>query len=1334
MAEPRRYPGEDLVERLWSRRGMRMRVGVSSAFWARFGLSDPWAFDQPPWPGDPRRGGLLSRLDRGALGSFWHLLSERIWRHLRMGVIFGGGLGSELDSGWAEWLPFLQRSAPGWLWDERRFAALARMPGSAFGRRRSPWGAFTMPAFVFAEQLLEEEEPEQPRRARRFRRRRRRRRPQVQAVLPRAIARRPAVEPALPQVAPARPRPLAPARTAVQRVLARQVEPAVGGPVLRRASFHAAASSPVLPRRPASEPYLPSTGAARPVSLLAPLAWAEARVQQADFEQERGLQPSRARPAGPSPRAAFSALLRGTAPGARASLPPSAGRPMRPVLARSPFLAFVTPVEDEPEAEAVEPARRRRRPSRVRRARPPRVSTEPVPSPLAPSRPAAIPADEPPIPARTVRPDPGPASRIRAAARLTPPGALDPPSLPALPSERVAQRLVRAQARGPVAELHRQVRSVVPRPAGRAPLLGADPVERAQLRMPVLADPALPPAARSERARRSLDHLFARPLATPGLPGRVQRWQGPQATVGMQRATARTALPPTLFGLRSPLLSFLDLVEEAEAEIIESAAQRPRARRRPRRRAAAADPSLPEPTAAVHDEPLAALPGAPERRVPAAISRQAAPAPRAIHRPVLRAATRALLRAGLPAQPGGTAIPRPVARLAPDTLLPRLSAAAFPGREQVEAVQPALRRHGLRQPAAFRSMRVPWLPTQVLALPEQLEAQEEAAPAVQRRPRRRVEARRRTEREARPVSPVAPAAAPSVARPAAPPAAAPRLRASARAAARLAELAPQPVAARSGEIPVSHAAPRAVSAVAVAPPAAARYAAPQVPVSMAAPRPSASERAIERVVPTGAPAAVPLAQQPAAVAGLLRALRTTGRAPATLWLQLRASSPELAAALPVQALADPSRLPPAAVEVLRRLAGPSVARSPVSAGPLASLFPAPTAAAAPWRGAFPALATPSLVLPIFQEQDLHEPEPAAAPRARRARPERVEPLPTARPTRAAPPAGRVMSRLQAPGAALYRPMARAAALEGLAPEQWPESPAAVRARRSQLIAAPGVTLQDPTLAEPAAPAVAARPRVAAALPVEPTRRAPGRALVPGAAPAAPEAARAPAARRRGIRPAAPTPRAAARTSRIDALLSRADTRSLARAIARAERPDEVLQVVLERSFGWTGSGAMPTPLRRFVEQVRQATKASPQATPLQKPSARAIAQEPLRRARRPQRRRVAATPLTSPAAPTVHHVQANYRITGLMKKLEQLIHLVDVEHNLAAARAQVRMAEDSAAARAEGATTPGEGGDAEQAGKDLDALVSHIVEFVSEEMNNWSMRRPEAAAQRDPWW
>ncbi len=87
-----------------------------------------------------------------------------------------------------------------------------------------------------------------------------------------------------------------------------------------------------------------------------------------------------------------------------------------------------------------------------------------------------------------------------------------------------------------------------------------------------------------------------------------------------------------------------------------------------------------------------------------------------------------------------------------------------------------------------------------------------------------------------------------------------------------------------------------------------------------------------------------------------------------------------------------------------------------------------------------------------------------------------------------------------------------------------------------------------------------------------------------------------------------------------------------------------------------------------------------------------------------------------------------------MKKLEQLIHLVDVEHNLAAARAQVRMAEDSAAARAEGATTPGEGGDAEQAGKDLDALVSHIVEFVSEEMNNWSMRRPEAAAQRDPWW
>jgi hypothetical protein len=104
------------------------------------------------------------------------------------------------------------------------------------------------------------------------------------------------------------------------------------------------------------------------------------------------------------------------------------------------------------------------------------------------------------------------------------------------------------------------------------------------------------------------------------------------------------------------------------------------------------------------------------------------------------------------------------------------------------------------------------------------------------------------------------------------------------------------------------------------------------------------------------------------------------------------------------------------------------------------------------------------------------------------------------------------------------------------------------------------------------------------------------------------------------------------------------------------------------------------------------------------------------------------------AEATVHHVQANYRIVGLVKKLEQLIHLVDVEHRLAAARSQVRMAEDTAAAR----PTPGSGATEDsrdqQASQDVDALVKRIVEEVQDQIGLWGQQRPDDPSAGEPWW
>jgi hypothetical protein len=221
--------------------------------------------------------------------------------------------------------------------------------------------------------------------------------------------------------------------------------------------------------------------------------------------------------------------------------------------------------------------------------------------------------------------------------------------------------------------------------------------------------------------------------------------------------------------------------------------------------------------------------------------------------------------------------------------------------------------------------------------------------------------------------------------------------------------------------------------------------------------------------------------------------------------------------------------------------------------------------------------------------------------------------------------------------------------------------------------------------------------------------------------------RAPVAARSAARGTTP------RLSAIDKLLADGTgAQVLIPALARLERPEEVLRVVLERALGWRGRGPLPAPVRHLVEQV-QAASAGEQEQPRGRRQGRdEPRRQPLRRARPAARTRGAHTPATKAAA-TVHHVQADLRIAGLVKKLEQLIHLVDVEHRLATARSQVRMAEDSPAARSPGSVDASPEAQASQAGQDVDTLVQTIVEFVNEEMSLYSMRRPEDPGNRTPW-
>jgi hypothetical protein len=1241
MAEPRQYPGERLVERLFARGERRVRVGVSSAFFARFGLENPWDLDAPSegWG----FGG-----QRGVLGAFQSLFERRLLGHLAGGVLFRGSLGLSLDHPWADWLPFLLQARGGGLWRDRRLAALARLPGSGLGRPRSPWGAYTSPAFSYLLPELEELEPEQEHSVARFRRRSRRARRGVSdapaALPPRAAAgplptfvgsRAPAVRPVAAAAAsttfPRRPSalPVPSGPRGVARAMSRATGPVGASPAAHRAMDSLRAEPPGL--RSALE-VLPAP------ALAAPMAWAEARLRQASAATSTGVV---------------------TSPVPRPGEPPVARRHLAPLFFSSPTLSFVAPepeqdLDFEPQPGARPRPRTSQAPARAV-SRPPRATEATVVRPLAPPRfaagaeaPSAQPGDASSAPVTEQRPAPRRKASALAAERLVQiEGGSQPPA---------------------AAQPYRALRRALP---DRQLQAVERPIARAIARAPA-ADSQLAPSRVATQAPRALDHLLVRPSASPGLPGRIQRavratdvlaTAAPVAARGLSAAVVRSAHSAGPRRLGSPMLAFLEQAEAAPVEPL-------------------------EPGTAV----------APHRR-----------------RRSPQAAARALLRAE-PAADGGSVLPSPVRRAGPQALAP-LSEAAFPGRSQRRrrAVDEAV--------GTTRSMRVPWLPMDRLVEPE--------APAPDQQP---ASAPRAASRRPAPAVAARPA-------PARPVPARPALAASARAVARLAEVTPPAapaaptVRARADGSPVAAATRPRSEAARPGPRPSARRAPPQaLPVSDGGPTPPPAQgplltRQASVTERDRAPAAAPsprvvAAARPAPAAaerpsGTQRALHRLGgpatttagtpasvqlspvhsprawafaRAPSTVWLQWR----------DIQPGDDPTAVP-----VIRRAGAVAPPMAPPMAPPQAAPHaqrwaPASSAAAAVMRSPAAPSAAPGSLRPGPASSTLGVPAAPVLPGQRQVAPSAA--LAAAGPAVSAPPAAR---RLDAP-AGSPRALPSGRALGRLAARSRVQQRALAVAGGLDVLpsaagAAPSVHELAPA-AGPGGPTARARP----------SRRGP--------------VARTPSDQADAI---ARAPSAAARLSAIDSLLAGGvGAQALLPALARIDKPDEVLRIVLERTLGWRGRGTLPAPVRQLVEQV-QAAAETPEQQPRRRPQA-APRRAALRR-RPPAARRSATSAAPTKAAATVHHVQADHRIRGLVKKLEQLIHLVDVEHRLAAARSQVRMAEDSPAARQPGSPDASPEASANQAGQDVDSLVQLIVEVVNEEMSMYSLRRPEDPNDRTPW-
>jgi hypothetical protein len=200
-------------------------------------------------------------------------------------------------------------------------------------------------------------------------------------------------------------------------------------------------------------------------------------------------------------------------------------------------------------------------------------------------------------------------------------------------------------------------------------------------------------------------------------------------------------------------------------------------------------------------------------------------------------------------------------------------------------------------------------------------------------------------------------------------------------------------------------------------------------------------------------------------------------------------------------------------------------------------------------------------------------------------------------------------------------------------------------------------------------------------------------------------------------------------------------------LAKARSEEDVVRVIVEQGGALQQvASSLPRPVIQVIEHIRAearseledrfeaARSSAPAAT-----EGATLPQPGAARGRTGESRATAqvARALTAlkagPGPRRTEGVGAD-RVMKLARKLQQLIHLAEGVGDRDAARRQVRMAEDSAAARGEGqaAGSALEGGVNKQV--DIEALGREVLQMVSRELETRRERRQEDPDGRNVWW
>ncbi len=202
------------------------------------------------------------------------------------------------------------------------------------------------------------------------------------------------------------------------------------------------------------------------------------------------------------------------------------------------------------------------------------------------------------------------------------------------------------------------------------------------------------------------------------------------------------------------------------------------------------------------------------------------------------------------------------------------------------------------------------------------------------------------------------------------------------------------------------------------------------------------------------------------------------------------------------------------------------------------------------------------------------------------------------------------------------------------------------------------------------------------------------------------------------------------------------TDDLVQQLASASAPEQVVQVLMDSGdAARRATSSLPQPVIQVIQQIKtEAARAEGEVVREARQERAEVATETVRaRANRRESARSTTrvartmTGLNPRGGSSSASSPAMNKVTQLAKRLQELIAMAE-NQNRSGARQQVRMAEDSGAAKAEGQAAPTSVETGRDASADVDTLTREVTEMVTRELEMRRERRQEDPDGRSIWW